>query len=371
VLFLTFASLVLAAGNFKFNVRNPTTMETTEEAERQVVLVQDPVIFGLDMLGWGVDLRASLPSEGSIKVPIYKWEFTEGSTYLYPLEPETTFSVPDEVFVRTVAEMQGTNYFFNTRDEYLTQLHIGIGLGIKASAKKNSEEGSNPTSGNQTGSLDSTDLGAFSGDVSVTYNKKNLATNEMLMIENTLESGLWQLVVGPAIFPRERISQKIQEIAEASGPEQYDAMLEFIDRHGTHFVDSVIVGGHLKMSSLTKKSQDLDATELAILANFGFKNMFGLDEGNLSLNITFVDKAEQFEQETTNQLDVLGGDPELANFFRGDLKPEETFVNWSRTLIRNPAVIRTRCREISWLFGPLRAEVSLAVEDYLAGRAPF
>jgi hypothetical protein len=374
---LSLAAVAAVPANLKAARNAKLDGEEHQMAARQKVLVRDPIIFGLDMLGWGVDLRASLPVEGSIKVPMYSWEFDEGAQYIYPLEPQTKFQVPNEVFVRTVAEMVGTNRIYQKSEDYVNDLHLSIGLSIKASAKNQASSAAD--SGGSGGgvapgssNVDDVNLGAFSGDVGVIYNKRKIKENSQVLVQNGLESALWQLVVGPAIEPRKPIQDKIDEIAAlTSQADKMDALIEFIDRHGTHFIDSVVVGGNLVLESLTTTASGSSLEELAIMANFGFKNMFGLDEGNLGLNITFIDSFHEFEQDATNNINVQGGDPELANFFRGDVKPEETFVNWAKTLIRNPAVIRTRVREISWLFSPapLREIASAAVKEYMSGNA--
>jgi len=245
----------------------------------------------------------------------------------------------------------------------------------KAAKANNQGSGSGNSLSNSTGggSLDSTDLSAFSGDVSITYNKRSMTDSQNIIVQNSLESALWQLVVGPDINVRQTIINSQNAIRNTQDAnDKYLAQAEFIDRHGTHFIDSVIVGGNLVTESITVASNSLSLQELAILANFGFSNMFGLSSGDLSLNITFVDSYKSFEKDTTNNINVLGGDPQLANFFRGDVSPSDTFVNWAKTLIRNPAVIRPRCREISWIWESAEIQdFSKVVSDYMLGKTPF
>jgi len=365
-----------AAYNFKIRPANDD-VDTAELAtgKRQEVLVKNPIIFGLDMLGWGVDLRTSPPDEGSLKVPMYTWAYTQGNSYLYPLEPETRFQVPDEVYVRTVATMKGTNRIYTKTDEYLTDLHIGLGLSIKQAAQNaNTNSNNNAATGaNSSTSLSQTDLSGFSGSVGVTYNKRQLNTDGYLLVQNSLMSALYQLVVGPDISIRQSVQNAQQLIRDTSdASEKYLMQAEWVDRYGTHFIDSVIVGGNLVTESITQTSTSLSLQEISLMANFGFSNMFGLSSGDLSLNLSFVDSYKSFQQDTTNNIDVQGGDPELANFFRGDVEPSETFVNWAQTLIRNPAAINTRCREISWLWNTDEVQdFSQIVTDYLNGQTPF
>jgi hypothetical protein len=339
-----------------------------------VVKVKDPAIFGLDLLGWGVDLRLGKPEE-AIKVPIFsRWTYAENQTYLYPLEPETPFHVPDEVYVRTVAEIYSTNYLFDQVDSYTEFLGLKLGLGIRKDAQ-NSTGSSGGGSGNSSvpgGSA--VNLAAFSGDIEVSYQNTKLSQGTNVIVVNSLESGLWQLVAGPALPVRARVTAAINETLElANGsPPDDEAYARFINRHGTHYIESVIVGGILQMSSTIRTSTLSSKEKINVIANFQFQKLFGLDQGNVNFDLNITNDANTFTREANNWMKALGGDPELANFFSGTLKPNETFVMWQETLISNPAVIRYRLRETSWLFPrQYRKTVSDAVKLYITGTPAF
>jgi len=187
-----------------------------------------------------------------------------------------------------------------------------------------------------------------------------------------LEVSLWQLVIAPSATVSTTLQAAIQ--AAMTDPNPNEAYAEFIDKYGTHYIDSVIVGGKLKASTTTTKTVSNSTERLSLMANFGFKQMFGLDSGNLSLDVNFTNDYNSFSTESINDLEALGGDPQLNDFFANALNPAQTFVQWSETLIANPAVIRYRCREISWLFAaPLgnsatRIAVKNVLRSYMAGQ---
>jgi hypothetical protein len=341
--------------------------------QHPVVKVKDPAIFGLDLLGWGIDLRLGKPEE-ALRVPIFKkWTYIENSTYLYPLEPETPFHVPDEVYVRTVAEIYSTNYLFDQVDTYTEFLGLKLGLGIRKDAQNST--GSSGGSGNSSvpgGS--SLNLAAFSGDIEVSYQNSKLRQGTNVIVVNSLESGLWQLVAGPALPIRDRVTFAINETLElANGsPPDDEAYARWINRHGTHYIESVIVGGILQMSSSIRTSALSSKEKINVVANFQFQKLFGLDQGNVNFDLNITNEATSFTREANNWMKALGGDPELANFFSGTLKPNETFVMWQETLISNPAVIRYRLRETSWLFPrQYRKVVSDAIKLYITGTPAF
>jgi len=361
--------LPLAFGQIGRSRANYPSDELLKQAEERirVVLVSNPKIFGLDLLGWGIDLAIGRPEE-AIKVPVFKWEWTENNTYVYPLEPNTTFHVPDDVYVRTVAEMYAKNKVFESGEEYVLDLLLDLGLGIKSANNTGGGQQSDPVGGGGSANVSSLDLSAFSGDANIRYQYSKMENQSSILIVNGLESGLWQLVIGPSSSPRDRIQQNIEKAQLETDPE---AFFRFISLHGTHYIESVVVGGNVEMSSLVERSDEMSAHDLSILANAEFRNLFGLGEVQIDLTVNFTENLTAFKEETNNWMKSQGGDPELANFFSGTLKPEETFILWSKTLIANPAVIRFRLREISWLFDlAYRKEVSNAVSLHLSGKSP-
>jgi len=271
-------------------------------------------------------------------------------------------------FTRTMAQKDAFNHYYLTRTDYLKSLNLNIGLGIQYSAAKANSNSSSVAPTNA--SVNSLDLSSFSGSVSVNYASTTLSDNQHILIENSLEVGLWQLVLGPDLAIRDTVAAAVQSAMSLGTTEAY---AEFIDKYGTHYIDSVIVGGKLAATTVTDYSSTNSTEQLALLANFGFKQLFGLDSGNLSLDVNFTEKHNQFSQDSTNDLSVLGGDPQLNDFFAGNFNPADTFVQWSQSLIANPAVIRYRCREMSWLFAsPVgdttrRQTVKDVIRQYMAG----
>jgi len=337
--------------------------------KRQQVLVTNPVIFGLDLLGWGVDLKLGKPEE-AIKVPIYQWTYDDLNNYLYPLEPKTTFRVPDDVYVRTVAELYSTTKLFTSAQDWVNFLKLQLGLSIDASSNSSSSGGGG--GGNSTLNTGSFSLAEFQGNVDVVYQTNQLSSQNHMLIYNSLESGLWQLVIGPTIGPRQQVIDKINEAVNLTLGGDTQAYARFINRIGTHYIESVIVGGKLELSSDVSTNTSLNRDEINVAAGFEFKNLFGLDKGNLTANLNVTNAHTTFQQTANNWMKALGGDPELANFFSGNLDPEDTFPLWQETLISNPAPIRYRLREISWLFDNFqRQPVSDAVTSYLNGIPNF
>jgi len=313
-------------------------------------------IYGNDLLGWGVDLRLARPEE-ALKVPLFNFDYSsqnEDNTYPYPLIPQTIFWVPDDVFVRTIAEQFATARIYETVDLYIENLKLDLGLSIEASKDTNNTAPDGELS-----------LSMFSGDINVVYNSRALNQNTHLVTYNSLEYALWQLVIGPELGYRPKVEISINNLNVSSDDDVYN----FLERHGTHFIESVIVGGKLELSTIVDKKFDNTSDAIAASATIAFKKAFGLDSFTATGSVEYEEIVTRWETETQMTLKAYGGDPDVSSFFGGSVNVSETFVAWQKSVLTNPAVIRYRLREISWLFptANIRAQMRTAVKKYLSG----
>jgi len=197
-------------------------------ADENETVITNPKIYGRDLLGWGVDLKVARP-EDSLRTPLFLFEYSEmvdDNTYIYPLSPEVNFHVPDQVFVRTIAEQFATTQVHTSINVYIKQLNLELGLSIEASSS-NSDS-------NSTGADGEPNLAMFNGDVEVTYNARNLQNNTKVLTTNTLDYALWQLVISPDQIVRTKVQDRIDFTAESNNDSVY---YEFFERQGTHYID--------------------------------------------------------------------------------------------------------------------------------------
>jgi hypothetical protein len=57
----------------------------------------------------------------------------------------TFFAVPNNVFVRTLAQKEAFNHYYLSKSDYLKKLNLDIGLGIQYTASKTSNSSSSST----------------------------------------------------------------------------------------------------------------------------------------------------------------------------------------------------------------------------------
>jgi len=311
------------------------------------------IIPGLDLLGWGIDLRLSTDPELGIKVPFYAFNEYGNSddmllgvnVWTYPLQPKVMYRYPDNVGVRNVAYTETETYVLKSEQNKTSLLKLDVGI-----------QGQYQTAGS-----------LFDGDIELGYQKTSLSTNEFYVIANRIYYGIFQLVAGePSINAIVQEAMNSLELLINNEAE----LLSFIDRFGTHYIDSVLVGGSLSLETIVNRSISTSEDHLGVFATISFNNMFGIDKGNASLDLNFNKDYISFQQSTTTTLSTKGGSYSLANFFSGShFNPYETLEEWVGNLIHNAVPIKIRCKEISWLFPDekLRIAMRSAIQDYLNG----
>lgn len=327
-----------------------------------------PPIFGLDFLGWGFDATYRDPFF-ALKPQMFKFSYNvRNRKYRYPIDIET-YSVPDQVFVRTVAKTNTYAYdFFSTTEE--RQL-LDLRLNIKVATT------------NIQGQLDfSLEMGKDS--------TKNSSTTV-----NLVETSLYQLYLGERIF-LEEFKEAMEELSTTYRLEPLAYKL-FLARFGTHFVDSIVLGGSVwqrtvvnweteqerliinaalqgKFESSTGKSKESANSTANADSGGGNNSTSGGGGGGLmiegSLNVTYSEIEDRLERSTTSSSEIYGGDPQFTDFVltAGDPKTtKELFDSWKATLVTNPIGVRYRLVEIWQLFDDpqQKAEVCTAVATAL------
>jgi hypothetical protein len=86
-----------------------------------------PLLRGTDLLGFGINLRQSTIEDG-IKVNLFQWPSNQLSLYTYPLWPNQTYRLPDNVDVRTAAIVDTETDLYNSDSRMSQQLLFNLGI---------------------------------------------------------------------------------------------------------------------------------------------------------------------------------------------------------------------------------------------------
>ena len=152
-------------------------------------------------------------------------------------------AVPDAVYVRTMSQLSESTSYYNDTTTYLNALNLKFGLAL-ASQTANGQPGQidYQTAANEntvvtlfrtffsfvhqqfsdTSSSANPDFSSWAGNVDVDFVSRQMSNNEYIVTLNSMETALYQIVLGPTLQPRASVTQAIQqtlnlEVADQSG----------------------------------------------------------------------------------------------------------------------------------------------------------
>jgi len=295
-------------------------------------------------LGWGFDATYRDPFF-ALKPQLFQFSYNCSeykSYYRYPLDVQT-YAVPKEVFVRTVSKT--TTYTYSFKDSREKRMVIDGRLNLKVSTKQLDVE----------------------LEVAVNYVKSS-DTNTSIVF-NFVETSLFQLYLGKRVIGRD-LTEALVELrgTYSLDPLSYEL---FLSRFGTHYVDSIVIGGSIQQETIIKSSSEEERLQITASLKGRFESASGKDSGtssvsnsnstsgsgggsgggtqvNGSLTFKYEDIERKIDTETTSNSEIYGGDPEFTDFVLTAGDPATTkqlFESWKKTLVTNPIGIRYRLVE--------------------------
>jgi len=303
-----------------------------------------PIIPGCDFLGWGFDAFYR-DTFFALKPQMFNFSYNDNpkgseKTYRYPLD-KTTYAVPDQVYVRTVAKTVTNSYVFSSTD--LMRMTIDLTLGIKLSTSQ------------------------ITGSLALTFGYVSSQEEDTNIVRSLAETQLFQLYLG-----RHYLTWDFQVAQAALDGLTYSANKNtfqiFLATYGTHFVDSITLGGSLEQRTTVTESNNTEMLYLTVAINGQFQGSTGTNiQGSIGFGLT--DANIRVATETTSMSIIYGGDPKFTDFV---LNPDpasakELYESWKATLMDNPVGVRYRLVDIWELFSDtdMQTEVCSAVADSL------
>jgi len=310
----------------------------------------DPTIdklFGLDFLGWGFDAQYRDPFF-SLKPQLFRYTYNDNprykeKTYRYPTDTQT-YAVPDQVFVRTVAKTTTYTYVFTNTEEKRNT--IDLKLNIKASTEQ------------------------IQGELDFGLNIVNTDDTNKRIVSNFAETGLYQLYLSTKILSLQFLAD-LEDLAATYSldPETYNL---FLAKYGTHYVDSVVVGGSVQQETIVEIENTTDVLTIAAAVRGKFESTSGTSvEGDIGFG--YQDSVNRVTATTTSTSEIYGGDAEFTDFVLTAGDPDATkllFESWKSSLVTNPITIRYRLVELWQLLegdamATQRAELCTAIATVL------
>jgi len=309
-------------------------------------------IPGMDLLGWGFDIRSGPQIEYAIKAPLFDFPYDEVPvTYTYPLWPNLTFKVPSNVFVSTSSRVSTNSYVTTNITQEIFNLGLSLGL---------------------SGTVDGTNNTQFTGDLNLNYQRRLLTSGNYVIGNNQIAIGLWTVAIGPLAPITELFNQSVANLGLYQSTDSLTP-LQFVDSYGTHFISGVMVGGMIAQSTNIQNSNASTTDQLGFLAQGEFKNFFGIDDAKFDINANLTEQRQEFIQNTYYTMQSNGGSYSVTNFFQGNTNPSETYQTWLNSLKVNPVSVLFRLTPIVNLIADpdVYTSVSNAVVNYINGQDAF
>jgi len=293
------------------------------------VLNQNPIIPGVDFLGWGFDARdMRRDTFYSLRTPLFNWTYGEHNPtgaplqYKYPIDVVTR-KYPDQVLVRTVSRTYSDVYKFTSTEQM--RRTIDLRLNVKASVKQ------------------------FSGEITATYNYVSAEQINDYVYLNTVQMEFWQLLLAK----RQMYSYVTDAMNELRSEGTYalnnDSYVQFMEMFGTHFIDSAMVGGAIELETNVHIDNATTAQQFAAAISGQFQSSTGSTNISGQITVNLDDSTQSLLTQTTSRSRILGANPKFTDFALNPNDPESTkevFLSWKNTLLDNPVVTRYRLQEI-------------------------
>jgi len=321
-------------------VSQAVCQNTTNVTNTATTSVTYDDIFGLDFLGWGFD-STYRDEFFALKPQLFLFTYnTSARTYRYPTST-TTYRVPDQVFVRTVGKTSTEAYLFTNSEQELMTLDLRLNLQVND------------------------DQYDVQFGFTLDYIKSSVTNKRIIM--NLAETSLFQLYLADRVLDPQFLSD-VQQLPPTYSQDPSSYQL-FLSRYGTHFVDSVVIGGSVQQRTVVTTENDTEALMFQVALNGQFQSATGT-KVNGDLTLDFKQVSTVVQTETTSTSEIYGGDAEFTDFVLSVGDPDAAkllFESWKSTLVTNPVTIRYRLVELWTLFSSsqTRQEICKAVATSL------
>jgi hypothetical protein len=307
---------------------------------------------GVDFLGWGYD-ASYRDTFFALKPLLFRWSFANNAkgserTFQYPLYEDMQWPIPDQAFARTVAKTVTNTEISDTKQ--MNRMKLDLRLGI---------EGSTPQ---------------FSGSLEFKLGITDEKNNIRRIVTSMAETQLFQIYLGKRYLnPDVSFDMDTLDTAGPFKDSSKPSYFLFLSTWGTHFVDSVTVGGSVTQSTDYKFSNASNALMIAVAIKGSFDGGSGTKVSGF-INFDFNTVKQDVKAKTIASATIIGGAAEFSDFTLNSDDPasaKKLYESWKNTLMENPVAVRYRLVEIWTLWPTLRdnydqgENVCAAIANYL------
>jgi hypothetical protein len=217
----------------------------------------------------------------------------------------------------------------------------------------------------------------------ISYARNTMNSDNTVIVENSEKTQLYNIFMD-SNFIRQEVKDDITALTgfkvSSTDPEdaavQPQLFFEFIEKYGTHYIVSAVMGGQIKSTSNVRTIIDKSDNALGVgatVTHVSSQDALSAGKSNFEQTISasasfgFDDKNSKVTAESTTNWYLVGGDSNSVNLL-DTRNATDAILNWKKTIVKNPVPVAFRLREIGTLFSDflLRAEMSKAIAIYLS-----
>jgi len=283
----------------------------------------------LDFVGWGYDATYR-DQFFALKPGFVMFSYNDNplgteKVFRYPLD-DHSYAVPDQVFTRIVAKTTTQSFIDDNLATERTRLDINLNI-----------------------QLSTTQL---SGQLTAEFTMSGNTITTQKIISNTATLELWQLYLGQ-IYLQPYMADAMTTLGQqGTFSVATSAYNLFYITYGTHYVDSVTLGGSLTMRVVTSFSNETDVLYLAAAISGKYASATGSNNSFAiagQIGLVYQTISNQVSLESTATSTIYGGDARFSDFLLRSEDPNSAatlFTSWKSTLMSNPVAVRFRLIEI-------------------------
>ena len=206
------------------------------------------------------------------------------------------------------------------------------------------------------------DIGAFSGQMSVSYASEYASSSEYYYAYRSFYLGYATLIINideALTYRSQTFIDAIEALPEVVNPDDLSSFIDFFDRYGYYFSSIVSLGGSLEYNVAVSTSAEQSTTDIASHMKVEYKALFG--SGAVSADYSSTTGWQSYQENRYVRVNMLGGDPvagaQVAALAESDPSSDTVaaYNTWVNSVASALAATSFKVQEI-WNLCPERAD---------------
>ncbi|KAI2618053.1 MAC/Perforin domain-containing protein [Hypomontagnella submonticulosa] len=177
--------------------------------------------------------------------------------------------------------------------------------------------------------------GFFSGSISAEFGLESLTKSECEFSRFQESIGTWALELTLNSNTRDLLKATFREELDELNTSDNEACKNFFQRHGSHILTGVVLGGSTLRTASTNKYTVERKYDLSVVAQEAYKSETA--QVSAEEKAKYASAVSSFNTNSSVTRNTVGGNPQLGDgVFDGD---KSTFKEWSKSVIEDPVFV--------------------------------